>query len=944
MGIRLLGPVQVLAAGRVLPVGPPQRRTVLAALAADAGRLVRLDTLVDRVWDQSPPSQPYPALYAHITGIRRVLGQANAADDSQSPARLVHQAGGYLLQVHPDQVDWHGFRRLTATARPQDCPDPDRARLLGQALDLWQGPALADLPGEWAARMRETWGKDRLDTAVDWAKACLRLGRHAQVIGPLRALVAEHPVAERPVAALIRALAADGRTAEALDCFAAVRGRLDAHLGARPGPELTTLNETILHAATPAPASRVRQAVVPAQLPRDVYGFSGRGEELARLDAVLAGATAEAPTAVVISAVSGTAGVGKTALALHWAHRVADRFPDGQLYVNLRGFDPGGHVTAPAEAVRGFLDAFDVPPERIPASLDAQAGLYRSLLAGRRILVVLDNARDAEQARPLLPGTPTALALVTSRSQLTPLVAADGAHPLTLDLLTEAEARELLARRLGPARVAAEPQAAEEIIASCVRLPLALTIAAARAATRPDFPLTTLAAELADAGGRLDALFAGDAATEVRAVFSWSYTALTPPTARLFRLLGLHPGPDTSAAAAASLAGHPLSMVRPLLAELTRASLLAEHIPGRYAFHDLLRAYAADLTHTHDTDDQRHAAVGGLLDYYLHAAYTADRLLQPARDPIAVALVPPAPGVTPEHPADYGQAMAWLTTEHAVLFATVRLAAGAGFDTHTWQLAWALVTFLERRGHWHDLAAAWQAALDAARRLDDPPARAYAHRLLAYAHLRLRRYPDAHTHLHRALDRYAQTGDRSGQAHTHNSLGSLWERQGRPDQALSHAQQSLALFQAAGNRRGQANALNAVGWSHALLGDHQQALTHCGQALTQFRELGDRDGEADTWDSLGYAHHHLAHHTEAVDCYQHALDLYRDLGARYDEADTLTNLGDTHHAAGDPAAARTAWQQALDILAGLDHPDATVLRTKLHDLDQTTHDDSNAGT
>ena len=946
MEIRLLGSVEVLAAGRVLPVGPPQRRTVLAVLAADAGRLVRLDTLVDRVWDQSPPAQPHPALYAHITGIRRVLAQANAADDSQSPARLVHQAGGYLLRVHPDQVDWHRFGRLTATARPRDCPDPDRARLLGQALGLWRGPALADLPGEWAARMRESWGKDRLDAAVDWAQACLRLGQHTEVIGPLRALVAEHPVAEQPVAALMRALSADGRTAEALDCFAAIRGRLDEHLGARPGPELTRLNEAILHADTartapsPAPAP---PRVVPAQLPGDVYGFAGRSEELARLDAVLAGAAAEAPTAVVISAVSGTAGVGKTALAVHWAHRVREKFPDGQLYVNLRGFDPGGRVMAPAEAVRGFLDALGVPAERIPPRLDAQAGLYRSLLAGKRMLIVLDNARDADQARPLLPGTPTALALVTSRNQLTPLVAADGAHPLVLDLLTDAEAGELLSRRLGGDRVGAEPDAAEEIITRCARLPLALTIAAARAATHPAFPLTALAAELAEAGGRLEALSAGDPASDVRAVFSWSYQTLSPAAARLFRLLGLHPGPDTSAAAAASLAGHPRSGVRALLAELARASLLTEHAPGRYAFHDLLRAYASDLAHILDADDQRRAAVGRLLDHYLHTAHTAARLLYPTRDPPTLALAPPAAGVTPEHPADYGQAMAWLTVEHAVLLATVRQAAGAGFDTHTWQLAWVLESFHDRRGHRHDAAAVWQAALDAARRLGDPTAQAQAHLSLAYGPNLLGRYRDAHSHLASALDLYGQAGDLVGQAWTHHYLAHLWDRQGRPDQALDHAQQSLALFRTTGHRLGQAIGLSHVGWCHALLGDHREALTCSQRALTLLQQLDDREGEAETWHSLGYTHHHLAHHRRAADCYQHALTLYRDIGHRYNEADVLTHLGDTRHAAGDPDAARTAWQQALDILTDLDHPDADGVRGKLHELHQTTHTNGHDG-
>jgi tetratricopeptide (TPR) repeat protein/transcriptional regulator with XRE-family HTH domain len=677
--------------------------------------------------------------------------------------------------------------------------------------------------------------------------------------------------------------------------------------------------------------ARSTGTTVPAQLPLDVRGFAGRRDELDRLDAI--GTAAGEPAAVVITAVSGTAGVGKTALAVHWAHQVRDRYPDGQLYVNLRGFDPGGQVMAPAEAVRRFLDALGVPAERIPPDLDAQAALYRSLTAGKRVLVVLDNARDAEQARPLLPGTPTALALVTSRNQLASLVAIDGAHPLTLDLLTPGEARELLARRLGPDRVAAEPAAVEQIVGCCARLPLALTIAAARA-EQTRFSLATLVGELAEAGRRLDVLDAGDAAGQVRAVFSWSYHALTPAAAGLFRLLGLHPGPDISTAAAASLAAVPLAETHRLLAELTRASLLTEHTPGRYTFHDLLRVYAADLTHTHDPDHQRRAVLGRMLDHYLHTAHTADRLLNSARPPIPLALTPPGPGVSPEQTADHGQALAWLTTEHPVLLAAARLAAEAGFDTHTWQLAWTLDTFLGRRGHWHDRTTTWQTALHAAGRLNDPAAQAHAHRHLARAHTRLGRYPDAHTHLQHALHLYTHTGDHAGQADTHNNIGMLWERQGRPEHALDHAQQSLTLHRAAGHRQGQANALNAVGWCHTLLGDHQQALTYCQQALTLHQELGDRDGQAATWDSLGYTHHHLGHHTHAYDCYQHALHLYRDLGDRYNEADTLIHLGDTQHAAGDPTAARTAWTHALDILTDLDHPDTHTVRAKLHDLDQ----------
>jgi DNA-binding SARP family transcriptional activator/tetratricopeptide (TPR) repeat protein len=952
MEIRLLGPVEVCASERVVAAGPPQQRLVLAALAVDVPRPVPVDTLVDRVWGQRPPGQAQQAVWTRVAGIRKLFadvvaeaGQAGGTRGSEPAARagrvgerwVAWGPNGYLLRVEADQVDLLRFRRLAGEARRQECSDPVRFGLLEQALGLWRGVALAGLGGEWAARQRESWRLERLEAVLEWARAALRLGQPARVVPVARELAEEHPHSEALAVVLVQALAADGRRDEAAAVCKTVCDRLAMDLGTDPGPQLRRLQQAVLNDQPLPPLARPPVAAVPpavpAQLPGDVPGFAGRGGHLARLDALLATA-AEAPTAVVITAVSGTAGVGKTALAVHWAHRVADRFPDGQLYVNLRGFDPGGQVMAPAEAVRRFLDALGVPAERIPPDLDAQAGLYRSLLASKRVLVVLDNARDAEQARPLLPGTPTALVVATSRNQLSSLVAVDGAHPLTLDLLTETEARELLACRLGPDRVAAEPAAVEQIIACCARLPLALTIAAARAA-QSGFPLAALADELAGAGGRLDSLDAGDPVSQVRTVFSWSYRALTPAAAGVFRLLGLHPGPDLSAPAAASLAAVPPAETRRLLAELTRASMLTEHAPGRYGFHDLLRAYAADLAHTHDPAGQRRAAVGRMLDHYLHTAHTAERLLYPVRDPILLALTPPGPGVNPEQPADHGQALAWLTAEHSVLLAAVRLAAEAGLDTHTWQLAWTLHTFLHRRGHWHDLTTTWQTALHAAHRLHDPAAQAHAHRDLAHAHTRLGRYPDAHTHLRHALHLFTQADDHAGQAHTHGLLGMLWSRQGRPERALDHAQQALALFRAAGHRQGQALALNAVGWCHARLGEHQQALTSCQQALTLFQEVGDRDGQAATWDSLGYAHHRLAHHTQAADCYQHAVHLLRDLGDRYLEASVLTRLGDTHHAAGDPTAARTAWTHALDILTHLDHTDTDTVRAKLEELDQT---------
>ncbi|WP_080645982.1 tetratricopeptide repeat protein [Salinispora arenicola] len=686
----------------------------------------------------------------------------------------------------------------------------------------------------------------------------------------------------------------------------------------------------VFHALTQLASTAER--LVPRQLPAAVAHFAGRSRELATLTNLLPTSTGSAGT-MVISAVGGAAGVGKTALAVHWAHQISDRFPDGQLYVNLRGFDANARVVTPAEALRGFLDALGVPAERIPPTPDVQTALYRSMLAGRRILVVLDNARDADQIRPLLPGTPGCLAVVTSRNLLTPLVATEGAYPLALDVMSTTEARELLVHRLGAERVSAESDAAQQIITACARLPLALSIAAARA-RQAGFSLADLAAELSTASRRLDALDAGDAASQVRAVFSWSYSSLASCAARLFRLLGLHPGPDISAPAAASLSYLPLPETHRLLTELTRVNLLIEHLPGRYAFHDLMRDYATDLTHTRDTDNYRHVARTRLLDHYLHTAHAADQLGDPTLD--AIHLPPPQPGVVPEVFANRGQADAWFSAECPVLLATVRQTADIGLDTsYTWKMAWTVADFLDRRGRWHDWAAVQRVALDQARRRTDRDGLAHAHHSLGRAYVRiLGRDDDAAVNLHRALALYGELGDHAGQARTHHTLAKVYSVQGRYTEALHREQTAIELFQGLRHQPGLARALNAAGWFHSQLSDYRAALTNCQQALGLLQEIGDRRGEADAWHSLGFAHHHLAQHTRAVHCYQQALALFLELGARYEEADTLTHLGETHHAAGSPGTARNVWQQALDILTGLDHPSAKDVRAKLHDLGQ----------
>jgi transcriptional regulator with XRE-family HTH domain/tetratricopeptide (TPR) repeat protein len=684
--------------------------------------------------------------------------------------------------------------------------------------------------------------------------------------------------------------------------------------------------EELLSAPGDPPRPDGRAAAAPRQLPAAAADFTGRTAALQALTGMMERATAGGPGTVVISAIGGTAGVGKTALALRWAHEVAERFSDGQLYVNLRGFDPSGTPTDPEAAIRGFLDALGVPPGRIPPDPQAQAGLYRSLVADKRALIVLDNARDEQQVRPLLPASPGSLVLVTSRSQLAGLAAADGAVLLTLDVLTHAEAVHMLTARLGD-RADAEQAAVDRIASLCACLPLALAVAAARAAARPRFPLAALAAELADTADRLDALDAGDPAASVRAVFSWSTRQLSAEAARLFRLLGLHPGPDISLPAAASLASRAQAHVRGLLGELAHAHLIAEHVPGRYAFHDLLRAYAAEQAQAHDTEADREAAIGRVLDHYLHTAAGAALLLNPAKEPLV--LVPPRPGATAGQPADYPQAMDWFEAEHHVLLGAVSLAAGSGFDRHAWQLPWAMSTFLHARGHWQEWAATQRTALAAAICLDDTVARALSGRLLALACIYLGDDDEARRHYAGSLTLYQRLGNLLGEARIQQDFCFLAERQGRPADALEHAEQALRLYQAISDKASEAHALNSVAWCHALLGDYHQARVFCRQALTLSSEAGDRSIMGGAWDSLGYAEHHLGNLTEAVTCYQRALRLKAETGERFSESQILTHLGDTRHAAGELAEARQAWQQAVAILDDLQHPGADQVRAKL---------------
>jgi DNA-binding SARP family transcriptional activator/tetratricopeptide (TPR) repeat protein len=925
MEFLVLGPIAIRAAGQPVAAGHARQRAVLAVLLLELGRVVSPELLIDRVWGDNPPASVRSGLYGSIARLKSVLARA-----SGTGVTLSRHAAGYQLRAEPGQVDLYRFRRLLAEAAGAAGDDAGASRLLRAALELWHGSALADVASPWLDAMRHRLELERVAAVLDLNDIRLRQGEHGMLVAELAGQAAAAPADERLIGQLMLALYRAGQQAEALRWFEQTRRYLADELGADPGPGMRALHEQILRGdpSLALPADRAASArLVPRQLPAAVADFTGRAAELAALNQMPEQAVAGGPGTVVISVISGTAGVGKTTLALHWAHQIAPQFPDGQLYVNLRGFDPSGTPATPAAVVRGFLDALGVPPGRMPSDPEAQTGMYRSLLAGRRMLIVLDNAVDEQQVRPLLPASPGSLVIVTSRSQLAGLAAADGARLLTLDLLSHAEAGQLLTARLGAGRAAAEPDAVGRIAGLCAGLPLALAVTAARAAVRPGLPLAALAAELADAAGRLDALEAGDPAGSVRAVFSWSYRQLSTEAARLFRLLGLHPGPDITVPAAASLAALAEADARRLLRELARAHLLAEHAPGRYAFHDLLRAYAADQALAHDSQDERDAVIGRGLDHYLHTAAGAALLLNPSREPVV--LDPPRPGAAAGQLADYPEALAWFAAEHQVLLAAVALAAESGFDSHAWQLPWAMTTFLRIRGHWQERVAIQRTALASATRLGGAVARALSGRLLALACEDLGDRDQARRLYVSSLLLYQQLGNRLGEARIHQNLGALAERQGRYADALGHAEQALRLYRAIGDKASEATMLNNVGWLHGLLGDYHQARELCRQALTLGAGIGHRRSEGNAWDSLGYVEHHLGNRAEAEACYQRALSIFRDTADRLNEADVLTHLGDSRQAAGDLTEARQAWQQALAILDDLGDPDAGRVRARL---------------
>ncbi|WP_157495258.1 BTAD domain-containing putative transcriptional regulator [Kutzneria sp. 744] len=864
MVVRLLGEVGALADGRPLPLGIPRQRCVLTALAVDAGRVVPVDLLVDRVWGPDATPRARATLHSYLSRLRRVLSALDGVT-------IDRRSGGYVLHA---EVDLHRFRDLCAASTTAD--DEQAVALLTDALSLWQGQALTGLDGEWIEAERARLARERLTAQHDLADARLRLGHGGQLVVELAERAGAHPLDERVAGQYMLALHQIGRTADALEHYRQVRTRLIEELGTEPNGPLQELHGQVLTGTPPR-----TESLAPMQLRAAPKSFVGREEDLSRLDSGLDAARSDGT--MMLTAVTGAGGLGKTWLALRWAHRHLDRFPDGQLFVDLRGFSPDNGPMPPSTALRGFLAALGVGAGAMPPDEHARSALFRSLTASRRMLVVLDNAANTEQITPLLPGGEACAVVVTSRNRLTGLVTAHDARRVPLEVLSEDEARGLLAVRLGPSRVHAERTAVDELIDRCGGLPLALSVIAGRAG----LSLSAAASELRESG--LDGLADDDPSASLPTVLSWSYEALTEEQAEAFGLLAIAPGPDISLLMAANLIGLPPGRAQRVLRGLEQASLLDQDSCGRYRMHDLIRAYGTQRAS--DTAPAQHR----MLDHCAHTAHRAGLLLDAHRGPTGLA--PPTPGPHVQELPDARAAMLWFNAERPTLLAAQHLAARLGRHHTVWWLAMSLDTFLQRRGHRHDRLAVWRSASS----LPTPATL----RHLGQACAAVGRHEEALSHLRQAIDLAADNPYEL--AHAHQTIARLLD----DHQALRHTQKALHLLQRLDTPLCVAHGHNAIGWHTARLGDHDAARRHFHAALALHREHGNAAGVAISLDRLGTLEHEHGRHHAAIDHYRQALALRRHLGNSHEYASILDRLGPPHAALGQHDQARALWQEAL---------------------------------
>ena len=957
----LLGPLTVRGSGAAVPVPQRRQRALLAVLLLQPGHAFSAARLAELLWG---PGEPPPSAEATVRNYVKRLRRAFAVAGLD---RIVTSPGGYLIRVEPGELDITVMQQALAAAHDaaRQGDWQQASHQAGAALRLWRGDPLADVDLPELAAEAGRLAELRLQAHELRAEAGLNLGRHAELLPELRQLAAASPLRERLHGLLILALYRSGRRADALAAYQAARDLLVHELGSEPGPELQALHRLVLSddpaltapgpSAAGGPVDMPAGREAPRQLPAAVGGFTGRAAELAALTGHLSARAGASAQAMVISAIGGTAGVGKTALAIRWAHQVAGQFPDGQLYVNLRGYDPGQPMS-PAEALAGFLAALGVPGPQIPADLDGRTAAYRSALAGRRALIVLDNARDTEQVRSLLPGESGCLVLVTSRDALAGLVARDGARRVLLDVLSPDDAVALLRELIGQ-RVVAEPHAAARLADSCCQLPLALRVAAELAAARPELTLATLAAEL-DGQGWLDALEAGgDPATAVRAVFSWSCSHLSGGAARAFRLAALHPGADFDAHAVAALTETSHQEAIRALAELVRASLIQQAGTGRCSMHDLLRAYAAELATAQETDNDRRDALTRLLDHYLYTARGVAGALFPVDTPVLDDVPGGARGLVFK---DTAAARAWMDAEQANLIAVGAYAAGHGWPGHAISLSNSLFRYLEAGGFLADALLIHRAAVRAATLAGDRAAEAGAMHNIGTVYVTLGRYGEAEQHLEYALGLSHEVGDRHNELRVLLNLSQLYLFNGDYSNAAVSCQRALELSRATGDQAREARSLLLLGRLAIRQGRYRQAVTwlleagevsrqagdrvcllfslfslgeaevryghcrpargHLQEARTTARQAGHTLAEARITGILGFADLREGHYRRAAQLLQEALAECQQTGTAAAEADVLCWLGELNLRLGHPAQAAAQYQRALDIYRAAPEP------------------------
>ncbi len=873
---------------------------MLGLLALSGGRVVPRADLVDALWGERPPPSATNVIQTHVKHLRRLFDPERHRYARSTSIPIV--GDGYALRIPADEVDVDRFRDLVSAAGKTGVAE-EAAGLMGEALGLWQGRPFADHPGLTGHAKVVALLGERRNALLAYAETMIGLGRAVDLLPLLAEHAADHPLDEAVQALLVRSYAAAGRRADAFAVYDSARRVLREELAIGPGAELVDAHAALL-VEPPTSRKSHRAGPVPAQLPANAPGFAGRATELAILDGLLA---ERDPTATAVIAVCGTAGVGKTALAVHWGHRLRVGFPDGQLYVNLRGYEAGQPVST-ADVLSRFLEALGVAGSDIPVDVDARAARYRTEVADRRLLIVLDNASAVEQVRLLLPGAPSCVVVVTSRDSLVSLVAVHGARRLDLKPLRRDDAIALLRALIGE-RVRAESAAVAELAEQCAFLPLPLRVAAELVVSRPGTELAELVRELGDRQRRLRLLDGGgDDRAAVREVLSWSYKHLPADAARLFRRLGGHPGRDFDAACAVALGDLDPDTAGRLLDVLVRAHLVDRGRTGRYGMHDLLRAYAVDLA-AQDRPAERSAALDRLLDHYLTSTAAAMDVVYPGGRP-TTGVAPPV--------ADPARMRAWLDAERPNLTDLCAFAAEHGRPEHAMRLAEVLYRYLEA-GYHSEALVVHTNGLRAARQIGDRDGEARALTNLGAVHRLLGRYGPAAARLRRSLRLHRDRADRHGEARTLSHLGIVEDRLGDTDAAVGYLQQALARYRELDDRHGTAAVLTNLGTVHSQAGDHAAAAEALTSGRALFRELGDRAGEASALTNLGEADMYLGRHTAAAAHLHEALAHFRDLGHRYGQAAALSNLGQVYVRLHRPEEAIAVHEEALAIFRATGH-------------------------